>query len=72
MSESKLCPFRHIVVTRVAMVTPNIFYDVDEFAPCLEEKCAMWRTVKACVYLDASDGLRHWTWKHGCGLAGRP
>ena len=53
MSETKLCPFRK---QHEMSGTLPIKMFVEEFAPCLQEKCAMWRM--------PSPGF--------CGLAGNP
>ena len=78
MSELKLCPFRKIRTNRVGMVTPNIFYDVDDFASCLEDKCAMWRIGDGRTITQARKdlpGMIENVWIEGkgyCGLAGKP
>jgi len=70
-SEPKLCPYRKIRVIRVAMVTPNIFYDSDEFCFCLQDKCAMWR--KVTIGLDPNDPEEMARiYDCYCGLAGKP
>ena len=62
MSEPKLCPF-------------NLSGEVyKSFAPCLQDKCAMWRTSEAMVKHLTSTGVisAEYQFMFYCGLAGKP
>ena len=85
MSEPKLCPFRTARVYRVLLavgVNPAAHeIPQDEFFPCLQDKCAMWREEKelirrayVVVHPDKPDERFPATYKKTgyCGLAGRP
>ena len=66
--ETKLCPYR-----KSEMLESDIHQGKDEqkreqFAPCLQEKCAMWRD-KRFIYLPTGEVLRDDSY---CGLAGKP
>jgi hypothetical protein len=72
MSEQRLCPFRKSIRTEIfnkyneALSGPAYSLD-DIFAPCLQDKCAMWRspaqmTIAGAICFPGG----------ACGLAGRP
>lgn len=73
MSETKLCPFRSrlLMPPRLsgesdwATIAPN-------FAPCLEEKCAMWRKVWWEAPDPKNDNIERVVIEGHCGLAGKP
>jgi len=68
MSEPKLCPKRKWIPAASGMDNFSGYYE--EFGPCLQDKCAMWRG-----FARDSEGaiITHLAYKHGfCGLAGKP
>ena len=75
MSEPKLCPYRK------RYKTPEEYWDHadDSLAPCLQDKCAMWRTIARRDEGTAPDGMgnivSYSLIVEGvgyCGLAGKP
>ena len=42
MSEPKLCPFRKSAMIEALESDGKQSHTRDQFAPCLQEKCAMW------------------------------
>ena len=84
MSEPKLCPFRTAKVYRI-LLAPGVdpaAHEIpqDEFFPCLQDKCAMWRmtvyqVLHQCAIIDghamAFEGKEP-NQVGFCGLAGKP
>lgn len=63
MPEKKLCPFR-----KTGVHGPD---GGEEFAPCVEEKCAMWQKERIEVQ-HGEIGFHEYTIPAHCGLAGKP
>ena len=77
MSEPKLCPYRHPENTPFGEYNTRDKYPPDfyTFAPCLEDKCAMWRTfeVNKAFSTDGVENIEYVRYTQGwCGLAGKP
>ena len=65
MSEEKLCPFRKHYLAASGAHT-------DEFAPCVQEKCAMWRKASWSEPDPKNDMIERIVVEGFCGLAGKP
>jgi hypothetical protein len=71
MSETKLCPFRKSNMIEFLEHDGTQSQSRDQFAPCLQEKCAMWRQL--FDHIDPNDPEeRTVIYKGYCGLAGKP
>ena len=67
MSEPKICPFRRDIL--VGDMAPH---HISHFAPCLEERCAMWRKYHQIQGTTPYGGALRDEWIGYCGLAGKP
>ena len=74
MSEPQLCPYR-----KTYRVYEFSYDHEDQFLPCLQDKCAMWRTIARRDEGTAPDGMgnivSYSLIVEGvgyCGLAGKP
>ena len=71
--EERMCPFRHPENTPFGEYNTRDKYPPDfyTFAPCLQDKCAMWRRV--AIGLDPNDPEEMARiYDAYCGLAGKP
>lgn len=76
--EPKLCPYRKSVLLLREPRETVEFWDWEEFAPCLQDKCAMWHEVSVIDQERYTPGevvpMDKIRYKKGgyCGLAGKP
>lgn len=71
MSEPKLCPFRKHFNAPSALTNAAIIEWQDEFAPCLQEKCAMWHPARHVV-VPESPPAHEYDIPGYCGIGGKP
>ena len=72
MDKNKVCPFRKAHGESPVNLTENYLVPswMDDFGPCLEDKCQMWRVTRNGTQTDY--GYVEGSAVGYCGLAGKP
>ena len=64
--DTRFCPFRKSELIEFLELDGEQSQTREHFAPCLEDKCAMWRVERRSQFVATAKDVGY------CGLAGKP